>query len=169
MANTQETGQSYTVKPDDTLVKIADEGVTPPNGDFVKRILELTNIERSKAGLPPLTFNPLLATAAQNHSEDMALHDYFSHTGLDGSSPFDRINSTGYQFSAAAENIAAGQSTPESAMASWMNEVPPNDGHRRNILNPDYRDIGVGYYLLANDTGKVNYHHYWTQDFATPL
>ncbi len=136
---------------------------------FTSQLLELTNLERRKAGLPPLKLNPQLTAAAQAHSEDMALNDSFGHEGSDGSSPFDRIERAGYQYSYAAENVAAGQPTPEKAMASWINEVPPNDGHRRNILNPNYREIGIGYYFLANDPGNVKYKHYWTQDFGTPL
>lgn len=131
---------------------------------FVQKVLELTNVERSKADLPPLTFNPQLTAAAQAHSEDMALNNFLDHQGSDGSSPLDRIKRAGYSPVGWAENVAAGQPTPEEAIASWMNEVPPNDGHRRNILNPDYQEIGVGYY--ASDTS--NYEHYWTQDFGTP-
>jgi uncharacterized protein YkwD len=55
-------------------------------------------------------------------------------------------------------------STPEAVVAGWMN----SPGHRANILKPELKEIGVGYYFLADDTGKVNYHHYWTQVFATP-
>ena len=55
-------------------------------------------------------------------------------------------------------------STPEAVVTGWMN----SPGHRVNILNPRLKEIGVGYYFLADDTGKVNYRHYWTQVFATP-
>ncbi|MFB2891522.1 CAP domain-containing protein [Aerosakkonemataceae cyanobacterium BLCC-F50] len=135
------------------------------NSYFINRVLELTNIERSKYGLQPLTSNPLLAQAAQTHSQNMALQDFYSHTGLDGSQPWDRIKAAGYQYSQAAENIYASPTTPEAAVEGWMN----SPGHRANILNPAYREIGIGYYFLENDTGNVNWHHYWTQNFATPL
>ncbi|XZN89893.1 MAG: CAP domain-containing protein [Microcoleus sp.] len=146
-------------------------GLTPErfasatNQSFVDKVLELTNIERTKFGLSPLTFNAQLLNAAANHTENMALQDFFSHTGKDGSSIGSRITATGYKFSAAAENIAAGSSTPEQVVASWMNSA----GHRANILDPKLKEIGIGYYFLANDTGTENWNHYWTQVFATSL
>lgn len=135
------------------------------NQNFIYRVLELTNLERSKLGLSPLTLNTQLLNAAENHSQNMALQDFFSHTGKDGSSLGSRISATGYQFSAAAENIAAGSSTPEQVVSSWMN----SSGHRANILNPNLKEIGIGYYFLADDTGTENWNHYWTQVFATSL
>jgi uncharacterized protein YkwD len=91
----------------------------------------------------PLTFNTQLLNAAATHSQNMALQDFFSHTGKDGSSLASRISATGYQFSVAAENIAAGSSTPEQVVSSWMN----SSGHRANILNPNLKEIGIGYYF----------------------
>ncbi|WP_127081260.1 CAP domain-containing protein [Dulcicalothrix desertica] len=135
------------------------------NQEFINRIVELTNAERQKAGLSLLRLNSQLAVAAQKHSSDMAVQDYFNHQAKNGSSPFDRIKATGYRYSRAAENIYAGGSTPEDAVKGWMN----SPGHRQNILNPEYQEIGVGYYFLANDTGSVNYKHYWTQVFGTPM
>jgi uncharacterized protein YkwD len=124
----------------------------------------LTNQERAKVGCPALRISSQLDAAAEGHSADMAVNDYFSHTSLDGRSPWDRINATGYSFSRAAENIAAGYSTPAAVVQGWMN----SDGHRANILNCSLTEIGVGYVYLAGDTGSVNYRHYWTQVFATP-
>jgi uncharacterized protein YkwD len=129
----------------------------PSNNNIVNRVLELTNIERSKAGLPPLRLNPQLTTAAQTHSENMARSKSISHQLPGELSLGDRISRAGYKWSAIAENVAGGQKTPELAVSAWINEVPPNDGHRRNILNPNYRELGVGY---SNN--------YWTQDFASP-
>ena len=131
---------------------------------FINRVVELTNLERKKNGLPSLRLNSRLATAAQKHSHSMANRDFFSHTGHDNSKMSDRITAEGYRWSFCAENIYAGGSTPEEAVQGWMN----SSGHRRNILNPNAREIGVGYYYLANDTGNVNYKHYWTQVFAAP-
>ncbi|MEG4007177.1 CAP domain-containing protein [Microcoleus sp. Pol11C1] len=144
---------------------ISQVAPTPINQNFIYRVLELTNLERSKLGLSPLTLNTQLLNAAENHSQNMALQDFFSHTGKDGSSLGSRISATGYQFSAAAENIAAGYSTPEQVVSSWMN----SSGHRANILNPNLKEIGIGYYFLADDTGTENWNHYWTQVFATSL
>lgn len=132
---------------------------------FIQRVLDITNGYRSQAGLSPLTLNNRLNRAAQGHSESMALDDFFSHTGIDGSSPFDRIESEGYQFRTAAENIAAGYSTPESVVAAWMN----SPGHRANILDGSLHEIGIGYYFLANDPGTLTYNSYWTQAFGTPF
>ena len=126
-------------------------------------ILELVNQQRSEAGLDPLTLNPQLEASAQRHSQDMADNDFLEHTGSDGSSSSDRAQQEGYPSSFVGENIAAGQTTPEEAMASWMNETPPNDGHRRNILSPDYSEMGIGYAFSAT----TEYKHYWTQDFGS--
>ncbi|TVZ75415.1 CAP domain-containing protein [Streptomyces sp. BK340] len=120
----------------------------------VARIVALVNAERSKAGCSALTLNSTLTKAAQAHSQDMAAHQNMSHTGSDGSSPGDRITSAGYSWSAYGENVAYGYSTPEQVMAGWMN----SPGHRANILNCSFKEIGVG---LAQPNS------YWTQDFGT--
>jgi uncharacterized protein YkwD len=133
------------------------------DNSFIQRLVDLTNTQRQQAGLQPLKLNLKLTNAAQAHSEDMALHDFFSHTGANGSSFGDRATVAGYQFSSLAENIAAGYATPEEVVQGWMN----NEGHRTNILNPKYQEIGVGYYNLANDIGNVNYTYYWTQDLGS--
>lgn len=134
------------------------------NEQFVQRVVELTNIERRKAGLPALKYDPALAAAAEKHSVDMAMRDYFDHEGADGSSPSERVSATGYEWSFVAENIHGGSDTPEEAVKSWMN----SPGHRKNILNPKAQEIGVGYYYLANDGGDIKDKHYWTQVFAKP-
>lgn len=128
------------------------------------RVVELTNAERAAAGCAALTVNNTLATVAQDHAVDMGENDFFSHSSLDGRSPFDRMRAAGYRFSAAAENIAAGYQTPESVVAGWM----ASSGHRANILNCNYTQIGVGYFLMSPDSGSVNYYHYWVQNFGRP-
>lgn len=133
--------------------------------ELINQVVELTNIERAKEGLKPLTLNSQLVDAAQDHSSDMAQDDFFSHTGADGSDVGSRVQDSGYQYSAAGENIAAGQTTAEEVVEGWMN----SPGHRANILNPNFTEIGIGYEYLENDTGSVNYNHYWTQVFGTPL
>ncbi|MFI1072729.1 CAP domain-containing protein [Streptomyces puniciscabiei] len=120
----------------------------------VARVVQLVNAERAKVGCHPLTVNPELAKAAQAHSADMAAHQNMSHTGSDGSSPGDRITRAGYSWSAYGENVAYGYATPEQVMNGWMN----SPGHRANILNCSYKEIGVG---LAQPGS------YWTQDFGT--
>ncbi|MFB7596366.1 CAP domain-containing protein [Streptomyces sp. NPDC056160] len=120
----------------------------------VARVLELVNAQRAQAGCSALTANPTLAEAAQAHSEDMAAHQNMSHTGSDGSAPGDRITRAGYVWSTYGENVAYGYSTPEKVMAAWM----ASPGHKANILNCSFKEIGVG---LAQPGA------YWTQDFAT--
>jgi serralysin len=136
--------------------------IRPPDS-FAVRVVELVNQQRTANGCSqPLASDTALTNAAMAHSTDMALHDYFSHTGLDGSSPATRASRAGYTGIAGWENIAAGYPTPEDAVNAWMG----SSGHRSNILNCTLNDTGVGYYYLANDTGSVNYHHYWTQMFG---
>jgi uncharacterized protein YkwD len=139
---------------------------TPQSGThpFAQEVVNIVNTERAKVGCNPVTMDSRLLTAAYKHSQDMGDNDYFSHTGLNGSSPWDRMEAEGYNFSTAGENIAAGSNSPTGVMTAWMN----SSGHRNNILNCDFIHIGVGYYYKANDTGNINYTHYWTQVFGTP-
>ncbi|MER8016710.1 CAP domain-containing protein [Streptomyces griseoluteus] len=123
------------------------------SGD-VARVVELVNTERAKVGCSPVKLNSTLTKAAQDHSADMAAHNTMSHTGSDGSDPGSRITAAGYRWSAYGENVAFGYATPEQVMAGWMN----SPGHRENILNCSFKEIGVG---LAQPGG------YWTQDFGT--
>ncbi|MEU5322309.1 CAP domain-containing protein [Streptomyces sp. NPDC021056] len=119
-----------------------------------ERVLVLVNAERAKAGCAPLTENAKLTEAAQDHSQDMADHQNMSHTGSDGSSMTDRLARVGYKFRSAGENVAYGYNTPESVMDGWMN----SSGHRANILNCGFKEIGIG---LAQPG------YYWTQDFGS--
>jgi uncharacterized protein YkwD len=137
---------------------------SPSTNNYIQQVLDLTNSERAKAGLQPLRLNEKLNQSAQGHSQDMAMADYFSHTGANGSNAGDRAASAGYYYSSLGENIAAGYITAEEVVQGWMN----SPGHRANIMNPFYQELGVGYYHLANDTGSVNYNYYWTQEFGTP-
>jgi uncharacterized protein YkwD len=123
----------------------------------IQEVVNIVNHERGKAGLSPLRIHSQLNAAAQAHSNDMARNDFMSHTGSDGSSMGDRIKRHGYNFRTAGENVAAGQRSPQDVMRSWMN----SPGHRQNILNPNFRDIGVGY---AQGGGRFGI--YWTQKFG---
>ena len=131
-----------------------------PSGGVTTQVVTLTNAERAKAGCGPLSVNATLTAVAQAHSQDMATNDYFDHNSQDGRTPFDRMTAAGYRYSTAAENIAAGQRTPQDVMTAWMN----SPGHRANILNCALKEIGVGY---ATDSAS-RYGVYWTQDFGTP-
>ncbi|MFD9724317.1 CAP domain-containing protein [Streptomyces sp. NPDC059072] len=127
--------------------------VPAPSGSAAA-VLSLVNQERAAAGCPALTLNAKLTRAAQDHSADMAAHGNMSHTGSDGSDPGTRITRAGYTWSSYGENVAYGYSTPEKVMEGWMN----SPGHRANILNCSFKEIGIG---LAQPNS------YWTQDFGT--
>jgi uncharacterized protein YkwD len=143
-----------------------DFGENPStSSSFEERIVQLVNEVRSQNGLASVTVNLQLMTAAETHSQNMATQDFFDHTGIDGSQVGDRTQAAGYRSTFVGENIGAGYTSPEAAFESWIN----SSGHRDNILNPNYTEIGVGYVFLENDTGSVNYNHYWTQVFGTPL
>jgi uncharacterized protein YkwD len=124
----------------------------PAQGGVEDEVVDLVNGERARAGCDPLTMDPKLAQAAQDHSTDMAERDYFDHTTPEGLTFADRIVNAGYP-TPGAENIAVGQQNADQVMDGWMN----SDGHRANILNCDLKSIGVG---LAEDG------MYWTQDFG---
>ena len=123
---------------------------------FESEVFNLVNRERIIAGLDPLRNDDRLTFAARSHSEDMAQQNYFSHTSLDGRTVGDRIKAEGYSGFTYGENIAAGFSTAEAVMNGWMN----SPGHRANILNSNFCDIGVGY------APGGSFRHYWTQDFG---
>lgn len=133
------------------------------NTAIASEILKLTNEFRAQNGLAPLKLNSELNTAAQRHSQDMAVGDYFSHTGKNGSQPWDRAKAAGYEARSMGENIAAGQTTAKAVVEAWKN----SPGHRANLLNSKFTELGVGYYNLTNDTGSVNYNRYWTQLFGS--
>jgi uncharacterized protein YkwD len=124
--------------------------------DVEDTVLTITNTERKKAGCGALKKNTKLRKAARDHSIDMAQNNYFDHTGLDKSSPGQRIQAAGYQSNGWAENIAYGYRTPQAVMTAWMESA----GHRRNILDCALKDLGVG--AARADNGTM----YWTQDFG---
>lgn len=130
-------------------------GVTPPTCVVAAdTVLGYTNYERCLQGVAPLTQNSQLDAAAQGHSDAMVNQNFFDHTNpYTGSTADSRVTAAGYAWTAVAENIASGQSSPQSVVASWM----ASSGHRTNILNPAYVHMGIG----VNGTT-------WTQVFAAP-
>ena len=124
---------------------------------ITQRVFELVNASRAAEGHGPLSCDLGLTRAAQLHAEDMCNQNYFSHTSLDGRRFSDRIRAQG-NYGTIAENIAAGRPTPEGVHDQWMN----SSGHRRNIMNPVYRRMGVGF--VACDT--ADYGYYWVETFA---
>ncbi len=136
------------------------------NEEFEQQVINLVNKERAKYGLTPLTRSEGLTNAARYQAADMSQDNYFSHDTLDREcgtlvkkcGPWERI--ANYSSGAIGENAAAGYHSPEAVMQGWMN----SPGHRANILNPNTRAIGVGFYQ-----GSGDYHSYWIQDFGTDI
>src|SRR3954453_13615438 len=95
-------------------------------------IVRLINDERAANGLRPLTLEPRLSAAAQRHSDDMAAHDFVSHTGSDGSSYWDRVTQAGYAGQIVGEVITAGQSSTNDVVNAWINSPT----HHAIILVP---------------------------------
>ena len=119
---------------------------------YESEVIRLVNEIRAERGLKALTANWELSRVARYKSQDMVDNRYFSHTSPVYGSPFQMIRAFGLSFRTAGENIAYGQRTPQAVVNAWMN----SSGHRANILNASYTQIGVGY--VANG-------HYWTQMF----
>ncbi|OIK02239.1 sigma-70 family RNA polymerase sigma factor [Streptomyces monashensis] len=130
----------------------------PAASGEVAQVIALVNQQRAAAGCSPVSENADLDQAAQGHSDDMAARNYFDHVSPDGTDPGQRITAAGYHWSAYGENIAKGQSTPQAVMDAWMN----SPGHRANILNCAFKELGVGVRRTAD--GPL-----WTQDFGTKL
>lgn len=136
------TTPSQTKAPDTTI----------DNLSFEEQVAALVNKERAANGLSALTLNAKLSDIARAKSQDMHDKKYFSHTSPTYGSPFDMLRSFGISYRAAGENIAMGYATAQTVMTAWMN----SPGHRANILNASYTQIGVGYVADGN---------YWTQLF----
>lgn len=135
--------------------KITIPDKNPTTTNFEAEVTRLVNVERSKQGLKPLTVNWELQRIAEYKVKDMTDKNYFSHTSPTYGSPFDMMKSFGIKYSTAGENIAKGQRTPQEVMTAWMN----SSGHRANILNANYTQIGVGYDSRSNC---------WAQEFIRP-
>lgn len=127
------------------------------NSSFAQQVADLVNDRRSQAGCGPLTVDPKLTAAAQVHSDDMADRNFFDHASPEGYHADHRIEAAGYRWSSWGENIARGQKDPAAVMESWMN----SPGHRANILNCSFKQIGVG---VRTGSGGP----WWTQVFASP-
>ncbi|BFH14655.1 CAP domain-containing protein [Paenibacillus melissococcoides] len=135
-------------KPTRTPTKPAQPAPSTENGtaadksDYASQVVDLVNKERAKAGLNPLQSDEKLTKVAMIKAQDMYNNNYFDHQSPTLGSPFDLMKAQGVQYRTAGENIAKGQRTPEEVMNAWMN----SEGHRQNILNPNYTAIGVAYY-----------------------
>jgi uncharacterized protein YkwD len=125
---------------------------------MAREVLSLTNQERAKLGLSPLTWNDTLAQVGTAHCQDMIDKNYFAHNSPDGKGPPDRATAAGYQWTRIGENIAAGYTTAAEVMKGWMN----SPDHKENILRPQFRELGVGLRQAADK--RI----YWAQEFGTP-
>jgi uncharacterized protein YkwD/stress response protein SCP2 len=153
-------------------VDVAEDGPPAPTGGAERHhpgrrrdddgqlaeVVELTNAERVRHRLRPLTADGRLAAAAQAHSIDMVRRGFFAHESPDGSQVWHRAVAAGYAYRKVAENIAAGQRTADEVVRGWMG----SPGHRANILDGDLTQIGVG----RAEGGS--YGVYWTQVFGAP-
>jgi len=139
---------------------VFEERNETPNGTTTsaqaEEVLQLVNKERSKQGLQPLTLSEKLTSIANVKAADMRDRNYFDHTSPTYGSPFEMLQHFGVSYTAAGENIAAGQKNAEAVMTDWLN----SSGHRANIMNKEYKELGVGYV-----TGG-SYGTYWVQLFT---
>ena len=141
------------------------ERIESIHSSFEKEVLRLTNEERKKRRLGPLKYDEKLAYAARYHAKDMAVENYFDHHSKDringrlkkSCDIFDRIEAFA-NYNYLAENISAGQKTPEDVLKAWMK----SPGHKKNILNKEMTLLGVGYY----ENEDSEYGVYWVQNFG---
>jgi uncharacterized protein YkwD len=155
-ATASSTMPTPTTAPTETTTSQPEPG--SPLASFEQSVVKLVNDERArKAGCRALRTDSGLQDAARAHSMEMARYRYHSHTGRNGSEPWERMTAAGYDVrSGWAENIAQGYATPAAVMAGWMSSAD----HKANILNCELRAIGVGSARATN--GEI----YWTQDFG---
>ncbi|MFT9600758.1 CAP domain-containing protein [Mesobacillus sp.] len=147
--------QEATPAPTEEAAPAPEQKQTPTGTEisaFEARVIDLTNEHRRKNGLPNLQPDTALSNVAQEKSNDMKAKNYFSHTSPTYGSPFDMMRDFGVSYQSAGENIAMGQRSAEEVVNAWMN----SEGHRKNILSPNFTHIGVGHTSQGN---------YWTQMF----
>ena len=151
---TTTTTKATTTTTKATTTPTAATTTTPTTEDLCLQVAAIVNQERAANGVAPLTYDTELAKLAQIRAQELTVS--FSHTRPDGTMCIELMTQNGISYRAAAENIAYGQRTPEQVMNSWMN----SEGHRKNILNADLKNIGVGCY-------EKNGTKYWVQLFVT--
>ena len=148
----QTSGGTNSVPTNDTSSTVPKDTGKEDSASFEQQVVTLVNQQRAANGLAPLTLNIQLSNAARAKSQDMHDNKYFSHTSPTYGSPFDMLKKFGISYRTAGENIAMGYASPEAVVNGWMN----SPGHRANILNASFTQIGVGYVADGN---------YWTQEF----
>ncbi|WP_246941646.1 CAP domain-containing protein [Bacillus pinisoli] len=147
----QPTNQTSKPSPTQQAKPTTKQVATYTISQFEQQVVDLTNQERAKYGLKPLSIDSELSKVARKKSSDMQQKGYFSHNSPTYGSPFDMMKQFGIQYRAAGENIAKGQRSPQEVVQAWMN----SEGHRKNILSQNFTHIGVGH-VEGN---------YWTQLF----
>jgi uncharacterized protein YkwD len=138
-------------------------------GEVSRRVLQLTNEARAHprrcgatpyGAAPPLASSVQLSQVALAYARDMATWGYMNHTGRDGSSPARRISRSGYRWSEVGENLASGVMTADEVVTGWLGSPE----HCANLMDPLYRQVGVGYAVNPHDQRGV----YWAMEFGTP-
>ncbi|MBE0568454.1 MAG: CAP domain-containing protein [Deltaproteobacteria bacterium] len=142
-----------------------DPGVADIRDEFLVAVNQARSASRICGNTPygpapPVSWSDSLAMAAYLHSEDMALNNFFSHTGSDGSSAGQRISRQGYSWRAYGENIAVGNQTVSSVLQGWLG----SEGHCRNLMDPAFTEVGAGYAI--GPFGGNLAARYWTLDLA---
>ncbi|MFI9288792.1 CAP domain-containing protein [Streptomyces werraensis] len=130
------------------------KGQTSAEATAAAEVLRLVNAERAKVGCSPVTADGPLTALATAFSDDMAGRGFFDHTDPDGDTPWDRAQAAGIS-NLGGENIARGQADAEAVMQAWMD----SPGHKANILNCDFKTLGVGVHLGPGGP-------WWTQNFG---
>ncbi|MGE6487636.1 CAP domain-containing protein [Paenisporosarcina sp. NPDC076898] len=128
---------------------------------YESQMFIVINAERKLNNINAVNYSNNASLVAREHSKDMAVNDYFSHTNLKGLSPFDRLAIAGIDYRTAGENIAMGFTNPYFAHEALMNSI----GHRKNLLNPNYSNLGVGIDFQSWNTGSTPY---YAENYFTP-
>jgi uncharacterized protein YkwD len=132
---------------------------TSASDEYQVELIKLINDERAAAGLSPVVPSETLSEAAQGYADYMAEANFFAHKGLDGSTLVTRAEAAGYStWSFLAENLAAGQPTPQRVVGAWMKSPT----HRANVLAPEAIEVGFG--KSYNPGSK--YHVYWAMEMG---
>ena len=144
----------------DSTSELANGCQASENRGFEAEVIALVNKYREENGIRALAEQSQLTQAARLHSQDMACNQFFSHVSNTSGTLIDRIIIQDYQYSAVGENIAAGYLTATEVVESWMS----NSGHKANLMNPQFTQIGVGYIYVADSQNGS----YWTIIVGSP-
>ena len=155
-SNSDVAGDSFEAR---LTAEFPDCGESTQSDAFAARVVELVNIERAAVGLNAVAWNQTLAEQATQYACEMIHYDFFDHINpVTRSTLAARANEFDYNYLVIGENLAAGQRSPEQAMRDWMD----SPGHRQNILDPRFVELGVGV-RIGGDYGV-----YWVQEFGLP-